>query len=73
MTDQDVIETLHRIVGVGTVVWQHAPAQKKINAKPRWNWRVSGKKAEELMWKMLPYLGERRRAKFAELLLILRE
>lgn len=68
MTDEDTVREFHRIVGVGGVYYSHCKSQRERGRKPLWDWRVRGHKAEELAWRLMPYLMQRRRARFTELI-----
>lgn len=69
MTDEDVLRRFHAIVGCGSLfsVKEHATWQP--NWKPQWRWSASRwSDIRELHERFSPWLGERRRAKFVELL-----
>lgn len=68
MTDEDVVEKLYNIFKVGTFAPWHPPSHKNTGRKPQFRWRVSGRPAEEVLWRIAPHLGKRRLAKFAEVL-----
>lgn len=71
MTDQDVIEKLHSVFGIGTVNLRaniHGRRDTR-NRKPTWIWSVQSKIGVlEVIIRVLPYLGNRRRVKAQELL-----
>jgi hypothetical protein len=67
-TDEDVIRKFHAIVEVGSTTGPRAYTGAKAHWKPRWDWYVTGKKAEELMTLLLPYMGERRQAAIREVI-----
>lgn len=58
MTDKDVIEHAARLFGTATTACSPTTSGKVI-----WCTTVAGVKAEWLMQKLYPWLGERRRAK----------
>lgn len=65
MTDEDVIRRFHRAVGFGRVTGPH----KNRNVKPIWRWRLQNHRdSHALLVRMLPYLGERRRARAVDIL-----
>lgn len=66
MTDEDVIQRLAAVTGVGTVrgpVW----SPKRAHKKPVWHW-FCGREQDVafVLVHIFPYLGERRRAKVLE-------
>lgn len=65
-TDEDVVRRFHKIVGLGSVGGPYADVRKP-QYKPTWRWSASYKQAGLALAKMLPYLGERRVARAAEL------
>ncbi len=65
MTDEDVLRKLHEWSGLGNV---YGPYQKKKGNKLVWYWKVSRFEHTPIIIKgVLPYMGERRRAKIIEL------
>lgn len=68
MTDEDVVERLYNVFGVGTFAPWHPPSHRESGRKPQYRWRVSGKNAEAVFWLIAPHLGKRRIARFMELL-----
>lgn len=64
MTDEDVIDRLHRLVGGR----KHAPKKRKGHWKQSYGLIVNGAEAVALMEAVLPLMGERRRAKIERLL-----
>jgi hypothetical protein len=65
MTDRDVVEKVHKYVGVGTV---NGPYTRHGN-KPSWCWRLNKKQeVVDLLLLIYPHLGERRQARAAEML-----
>lgn len=65
MTDQDVVQRLAELTGIGTLCPE--PPQRP-GAKPSWSWRVAAKPHREwLTLKVWPWLGQRRRARVKEL------
>ena len=68
MTDLDVIEKFHQLVGCGIVVKQTKPQSE--NRKLTYCWQLTTKnELIDLMLKFYPYLGERRKAKIKEVLI----
>lgn len=65
MTDKDVVDRLHAIVGIGSVIYL---PRRKTMRKDAWCWEASGKPAIELARKLEPWLGMRRRKRLHELL-----
>lgn len=61
-TDEDVIRRFAAAVGMGNVT---GPLRR--GGKPVWRWTVSGAQATALYALLEPGLGERRRARYAEL------
>jgi hypothetical protein len=74
MTDEDVVKRFHEVAGIGAV-WLKGQSEKDaaLNRKRLWQWKANGPRAEEFMWKLAPLLGARRRARFGELLVEIRE
>lgn len=70
--DEDVIDEVVRIAG-GSKSYAHGPKAQERGIKPRWDWSLGGKAAEELAWKLAPYLLSRRRMRFLELIQEARE
>lgn len=64
MTDFDVVERFHTIVGVGS--WHLDSRMKQPNEKPQQVWRASGSEAVLVLLEFLPYFGQRRRARAHE-------
>jgi hypothetical protein len=65
-TDEDVLRRFVAAVGMGRVSGPRLLANKRC--KPVWYWSVSGQKVERLYALLEPGLGNRRRARYAELL-----
>lgn len=68
MTDEDVINELHRLTGLGTI---NGPYQRKGREthKSLWRWQVCYKAdIEALCLQILPYMHERRRLQIHRLL-----
>ena len=65
MTDGDVVEKFHQIVGIGTL---RGPIEKGGVRKPVWIWQVHGRKMIPLLEAFLPHFGHRRKAKALEAL-----
>ena len=58
MSDEDVVEDFHKVVGCGTVKLEDKNNPKW---KPLYRWRVSKTSdVENILEKMLPYFGQRR-------------
>lgn len=67
MTDLDVLQKLHRITGLGTVI--EAKRTKKENHKTCYVWKIGSRpEAKQFMQELLPLMGERRSARITELL-----
>jgi hypothetical protein len=72
MTDRDVVERFHRIVGVGNVTTRDR--RIKPHHKPQWIWRTF--RHEDVLATMAlfkPYFGDRRLARMEELLKLYEE
>jgi len=65
MTDKDVITRLHEFFGKGSIVYIK-PRQK--HHKDTWRWRIRGKGAVDIFFKIYNYLCDRRKDKIAEVL-----
>jgi hypothetical protein len=63
-TDEDVLRRFATAVGMGNVT---GPRTHSRDGKPVWYWSVSGEKVPLLYALLEPGLGERRRARYAEL------
>lgn len=70
LTDLDVLQKLHRIVGAGGI---HEVHRTRPGGKPCWGWKI-GSRADvlALIDQLYPYMGERRRAKMDEIVAVLR-
>lgn len=69
MTDLDVLKRFHNIVGIGTLNTNTSGRLKHAHHKISYSWSVQN--YEDLKWfgnLILPWLGERRRAKFKEVI-----
>lgn len=66
MTDRDILERLAGIMGCGSVVVQ----QRRLpeGYKVQYRWVITASKAEECIDLILPWLGARRTARYAEVL-----
>ncbi len=63
MTDKDVIQKLHRVLGVGTMCGPY-----KGKNKARWTWSVQNQKGcFDTLLRIMPYLCERRLAKASQM------
>jgi hypothetical protein len=67
MTDKDVIERVHRLLAPRRARVRHVP-ERRPHKQDCWEVTVTGSEAEELMRRLLPFMGERRAAKITELL-----
>ncbi len=64
-TDEDVVLRFAEIVGVGNVV----KLRKRLpHHKDAWRWSVNGDTVERVYDLLSPWLGKRRKARYAELL-----
>lgn len=69
MTDRDVVERFAAIVGVGNLSVHDPPAHRAKGWKPLYTWCVyEAEKVRVVIALLLPYMGERRRAKAEEVL-----
>ena len=66
MTDEDIVQRFHEIVGVGTIRGPYGPYE--ANVKPTWRWVARGQAAHELAERFREHLGERRQGRLEELL-----
>lgn len=67
MADEDIIRRVHAIAGVGYVFV--SIRDKNPLHKPMWSWGTSRQgQSINLLWRMLPLLGERRAARAWEVL-----
>lgn len=64
MTDEDIVRRAYEVVGVGNVTFGERQGD---NRKDVWRWIVCGYKAIALGLSLYPYLGQRRRARIAEI------
>lgn len=63
-TDLDVIERVHRIIGLGHITGPYRP---KGSTKPVWAWRITKQwHTYAALVALYPWLGERRRARAQE-------
>ena len=66
MTDQDIIERLQAITGIGRLTFDGTPSKRA--RKPAWVWGVYARPHREwLTVKVWPWLGVRRRTRICEL------
>lgn len=64
MTDEDIIERLHEVTGVGRITVE----ESSCGYKTAWIWQVAARPHREwLTLKVWPWLGTRRRARIREL------
>jgi hypothetical protein len=71
MTDLDVLQRLHRTIGVGHLRGPYkasGPTGSRKKYKPRWMVQVSGPAAYQLMQQLLPLMCSRRAARIRVLL-----
>lgn len=71
MTDQDVIEKLHRLVGCGTVNKRQNTSGRKDRRerKPTWIWSVQNHEGiKKVCESIYPFMGKRRQQKIKEML-----
>lgn len=69
MTDLDVIEKLHRIVGMGSVQPGSIRDKRRLHAKPIWIWGASRRvDLVALLQAIRPHMGQRRGSRIDELL-----
>jgi hypothetical protein len=62
MTDRDVVDRFHKIVGYGTV--RESTWYRKVGYAPQWEWRIgSWKQVKSVLHTFRPFFGERRGAK----------
>ena len=67
MTDQDVIESLHKIAGFGSVtIYNHSKKRDGSPAKKAWTWVGYGRDAYEFELEVFPYLFVRRQNQILE-------
>lgn len=67
MTDRDVVDQFHRVVGCGGIVVIANPAHIAAGRKPAWDWRCQARDDVELVLRRFhPFFGGRRRAKADE-------
>ena len=64
MTDHDIIERMAKILNVGSIqrISPHNARHKTL-----WAINSSGPKAERFMWRVFPWLGNRRRARVIDI------
>lgn len=62
-TDEDVIRTVHRIAGCGSV---SGPRPMGPGRRPIWSWRVTGDMAARLLMRLMPLFHERRKTRARE-------
>lgn len=67
MTDEDVVRRFLLVVEVGRV--REEPCEIKHGYKMQWEWYVTNQEGvKDVLTLLLPYLGERRRARAVEVL-----
>jgi len=65
MTDRDIVYRLRKITGVGNIF---GPYKREAHHKELWVWSVGAiNHARDVTDKVLPYLGQRRKAKAVKL------
>lgn len=62
-TDLDVLQTVQRIAGCGSVA---GPRDMGSGRKSMWTWRATGDRAAALLMRLMPALHERRKARARE-------
>lgn len=62
MIDKDIIERFVDFFKAGAIYL----VKLEVNRKQQYAWRVTGKKAMEIMLQMAPYFGKRRKEKFKQ-------
>lgn len=68
-TDRDVLDRFARIMGCGSIVTIQNPAHVAAGRKPAWDWRTAAKAdVEDVLLRLLPFLGRRRAQKAREAL-----
>ena len=67
MTDRDVVERAHALLGLETIVMTKGDSRGK-GWSDTYVWQANGATAERIMRLVLPYMGERRTAKINEIL-----
>jgi intein/homing endonuclease len=65
MTDKDVITRIHEFFGKGSVVYIK---RRQEHHKDTWRWRIRGRGAVDIYFKIYNYLCDRRKNKIAEVL-----
>ena len=69
MSDEDIIRMFYEVAGFGSI---SQPPKAQLHHKQLWRWLGTGTKAETFGWLLLPHLGERRRGRFGEVLVEVR-
>ena len=65
MTDKDVITRIHKFFGKGSMVYIKPRQKHHLDS---WRWRIRGKGAVDIYFKIYNYLCDRRKNKIAEVL-----
>ena len=65
MTDKDVIDRMHQFFGKGSVVFIKRRKKHYLNS---WRWRIRGKGAVDIYFKIYNYMCDRRKNKITEVL-----
>lgn len=70
MADEGIVRRFHQTIGMGRVYgpYQKGPTQKGTIPKPQYQWLASGREARQIIHRLLPYLGSRRRARAMEVM-----
>lgn len=66
MIDEDIVRRFGEIVGVGHFSSEKRKLQRPHHT-PTWRWQANGEAVEHVFALIGDYLGERRRAKYAEI------
>ena len=69
MTDKDVLDKFHALIGLGRLTGPHGKGSKYPNAKPYWVWRCSGaEQPQAILTFFWGWLGARRKQRAKEVL-----
>ena len=66
MTDKDVLQTFHKIVGERGTICEPKDKTFPSNYKKTYQWGAQGKTAVEIATILYPYMHERRKTRFRE-------
>lgn len=68
MNDRDVIERLHKLMGIGRV-YTHTYTNKRYGEQMAWMWKVARREeVVEVMNRLRPLMGQRRGSRIDEIL-----